>query len=271
MQKGQDIVIMKFGGTSLASPDLIRKAARRVHLARSTGFLPVVIVSAMAGETDRILGLLKQMVSHSPELSDFAVAAGEQVSCALMAAALQEFGVPSTPLLAHHIGLVTDRKYGNADILSINERVLTRELSLRNVPVIAGFQGMTSDGRISTLGRGGSDTTAVAVAAALNAAVCEIYTDVDGVYEADPRVNPVARRYASLSYDAMQVLADHSAKVLHAKSVRLAKQSGVVIHVRSSFSDKVGTYVTYESAGNKVLKMKSARSTITREKAYGCV
>jgi aspartate kinase len=241
------LIVQKYGGTSVADLNRIRNVARRVAKTRQEGNEVVVVVSAMAGETDRLLQLAAQ-TGENPDLRevDNLISTGEQVSVALLALTLNSLGVPAKSFLGSQIRIITDNAFGKARIQKIEVQRLQKELKEGRVPVVAGFQGVDHEGNITTLGRGGSDTTGVAIAAALQADMCEIYTDVDGVYTTDPNICPEAQKLAQITYDEMMEMASLGAKVLQIRSVELAKKYNVPIHVRSSFSDKPGTIVTKE-------------------------
>ncbi len=240
-------IVQKFGGTSVGSIDLIRNVARRAAACRQQGNRVVVVVSAMAGETNRLLGLAREVcdLPHHREI-DVLVSTGEQVSIALVALALQEAGVAARSLLGHQVRIVTDDAHGRARIQTIDASAVIEALELGEIVVVAGFQGVDAEGSITTLGRGGSDLSAVAMAAAINADVCEIYTDVDGIYTSDPNVVPGARKIARIGFEEMLELASLGAKVLQARSVEIAMKHGVRLHVRSSFHDGEGSYVVPE-------------------------
>jgi aspartate kinase len=241
------LIVQKFGGTSVGTVERIREVAKRVASYRRAGHRLVVVVSAMAGETNRLLDLARQVAARPSEReSDALVASGEQVSAALLALALQDLGVKASSFLGHQVRISTDSAFGRARIRSINKERLLAALDRGMVAVVAGFQGVDSEDNITTLGRGGSDTTAVALAAALTANVCEIYTDVDGVYTSDPRIVPHARKLDRISFDEMLELASLGAKVLQIRSVEFAKRYNVPVHVRSSFTDNEGTLVAEE-------------------------
>src|SRR5438128_9388274 len=243
------LVVQKFGGTSVADVDRIRSVAERVAASRARGDQVVVVVSAMAGETNRLLGLARA-IAPSPDdrESDALVATGEQVTAALAALALQEVGVPARSFLGHQVRIETDSAYGRARIVRVDVDRLRGALAEGTVAVVAGFQGVDGAGSITTLGRGGSDTSAVALAAALAADACEIYTDVEGVYTSDPRIVPQARKLERIAYDEMLELASLGAKVLQIRSVEFAKRYRVPVHVRSTFSAAPGTWVVEEDA-----------------------
>jgi aspartate kinase len=243
------LIVQKFGGTSVGNLDRIRAVADRVAKARRDGHDLVVVVSAMSGETNRLLGLAHEISSRPTEREMDALAAtGEQVTSALLAIALQERGIAARSFQGHQVRIRTDNAYTKARIRSIDDENLRKALAEGFVAVVAGFQGIDDDGSITTLGRGGSDTTGVALAAAIKADVCEIYTDVDGVYTADPNVCPNARKVDRISFEEMLELASLGAKVLQIRSVELAMKYNVPIHVRTSFNDSPGTMVMAEDS-----------------------
>ncbi len=238
------IVVQKYGGTSVANPELIKNVARRVVRTREEGSQVVVVVSAMGHTTDQLLELAQAITSHPPEREiDMLLATGEQVSIALMAMAINELGYPVVSFTGAQAGITTDRNHTKALIKKVDPKRVRQALEEGKIVVVAGFQGATDDDEIATLGRGGSDTTAVALAAALKADICEIYTDVDGVFTGDPRVVPTAQKLDFISYDEMLELASLGAVVLQPRSVEFAKQFSVPLHVRSSFNDHEGTRV----------------------------
>ncbi|GIW39716.1 MAG: aspartokinase [Candidatus Binatia bacterium] len=243
------LIVQKYGGTSVANAERIRAVARRVARTAAEGNRLVVVVSAMAGETNRLLALARE-VSPSPSEreTDVLLATGEQASAALLAMALADLGCRARSFLGHQIRIDTDSAFGRARIRRVDADRILEALERGEIVVAAGFQGVDAEGNITTLGRGGSDTTAVAVAAAIQADVCEIYTDVDGVYTTDPRICPAARKLERISYDEMLELSSLGAKVLQIRSVEFAKRYGVRLHVRSSFSDGPGTWVVPEEA-----------------------
>ncbi len=241
------LVVQKYGGTSVGSLERIRKVAERVAQTHREGHQVIVVVSAMAGETDRLLTLGRELSSRPAEREmDVLVASGEQVSAALLAVQLNEIGVPARSMLGHQARILTDSVHTKARIQTIDGAGLRSTLETGQVLVVAGFQGTDVYGNITTLGRGGSDTSAVAVAAAVGADVCEICTDVDGVYTTDPSVCPSARKIDRISYEEMLELSSLGAKVLQIRSVELAMKHGMPLHVRSSFSKSEGTIVTDE-------------------------
>jgi len=241
------LIVQKYGGTSVGDLNRIRNVARRVAKTRQEGNDVVVAVSAMSGETDRLIQLANQ-AGDTPDLREYdsLVSTGEQVSAALLALTLQSLGVPGRSFLGFQVRILTDSAFSRARIRRIEVQALRLALKKGIVPVVAGFQGVDKEGNITTLGRGGSDTTGVALAAALKADVCEIYTDVEGVYTTDPNICPDARKLTHITYDEMMEMASLGAKVLQIRSVELAKKYNVPVHVRSSFSDKPGTFVTKE-------------------------
>ena len=249
------LLVQKYGGTSVGSIERIKHVAAKVAAARRAGHELVVVVSAMAGETNRLLALAHELSEIPNEREkDVLLASGEQVSVALLTLALQETGQPARSFLGHQVRIATDNAYGKARILSIDSTKILAALKAGEVVVIAGFQGVDEDDNITTLGRGGSDTSAVALAAFLNAKACEIYTDVEGVYTTDPGICPDARKLARIAYDEMIELASTGAKVLEIRSVEFAKKFSVPVHVRSTFSDVEGTWlVNEEESMNDVL------------------
>lgn len=242
------LVVQKFGGTSLADPDRIREAARRVVETARAGNQVVVCVSAMAGETDALVLLADELSEGepSPREYDVLLSTGEQKTIALLSMAIHRLGHKARSLTGWQMGMRTDASHNRARIVDIDSDRLRAVVDDGAVAVIAGFQGVDDEGNITTLGRGGSDTTAVAVACALEADVCEVYTDVDGIYTTDPRIVPTARKLSRISFDEMLEMASLGAKVLQVRSVKFAKRYGVPIHVRSSFHDGEGTWVTRE-------------------------
>jgi len=248
------LIVQKFGGTSVADVSRIRNVAKRVTKAYDQGNDVVVILSAMAGVTDRLIGLAAE-ATETPDRRelDVLLATGEQTTAALLAMMLKGMGYKAQSLLGHQAEVVTDCEYGNARILEIGTDRIRRLLADRNIIVVAGFQGADIKGNITTLGRGGSDTSAVAIAAALNADVCEIYTDVDGIYTADPNICPRARKIKVISYDEMLNMASLGAKVLQIRSVGFAKKYNIPVHVRSSFSEEEGTMVVNEDSAMEQL------------------
>ncbi|MCU0782674.1 MAG: aspartate kinase [Verrucomicrobia bacterium] len=242
------LMVQKYGGTSVASTDRIKNVAARVAKYRTQGDQVVVVVSAMSGVTDGLIKLAKDIVPLPSERElDMLLATGEQQTIALTAIALHAINIPAVSMTGAQAGIVTDGVHTKARIHNITPKAVHELLDAGNVVIVAGFQGETKDGQITTLGRGGSDLTAIALAAALKADLCQIYTDVDGVYTADPRIVPGARKLAEISYDEMLELASLGAKVMQSRSVEFAKKFGVVFEVRSSLNDNPGTIVKEET------------------------
>jgi aspartate kinase len=238
------LIVQKYGGTSVATAERIRSVANRVRKSREAGNTVVVVVSAMGDTTDDLLDLARQMAPEPDERElDVLLSTGETVACTLLAMALRSAGQPAVSLSGGQAGIRTETRHGRARIISLEPRRILKELETGKVVVVAGFQGITADSDITTLGRGGSDTTAVALAAALKASLCEIYTDVDGVFSADPRVAPDARLFEEISYEEILELASLGAKVMHPRAVELGWVYHVPIVVRSSFNDRPGTLI----------------------------
>jgi aspartate kinase len=242
------LIVQKYGGTSVGNPERIRNVAARVVRHRAKGDQVVVVVSAMSGVTDNLIKLAREIMPLPSEREmDMLLATGEQTTIALTAMALHALDVPAVSLTGAQAGIVTDGVHTKAKIQNITPKQVHALLDAGKVVIVAGFQGQTADGHITTLGRGGSDLTAIALAAALRADLCQIYTDVDGVYTADPRIVPKARKLAEISYDEMLELAGLGAKVMQSRSVEFAKKFGVVFEVRSSLNDNPGTIVKEET------------------------
>ena len=247
------LLVQKFGGTSVADSDKILAAARRAIQAHQKGNRVIVVVSARGRTTDELVELAKEITERPPAREmDMLLSTGEQVSIALMAMAIQALGVPAISFTGAQIGIVTDSFHTKARIKNISTDRMVQALDEGKIVIVAGFQGVDQNYNITTLGRGGSDTTAVALAAVLGGDACEIYTDVDGVYTADPRVVPEARKIDRISYDEMLELASLGAGVMHSRSIEFAKKFGVPIHVRSSFSDVPGTWIVAESDARRI-------------------
>ena len=233
------LIVQKFGGTSVGSIEKIREVAKRVLEYYGQGHEMVVVLSAMAGQTDYLVRMAKEMAEDpDPRELDVLISTGEQVSVALLAMAIRSMGYEARSLLGFQVAIHTDRLFGRARIHNIETERIRKELDKHRIVTVAGFQGLDTRGNITTLGRGGSDTTAVALAAALKADVCEIFTDVDGVYTTDPHICPVARKMNTISYDEMLEMASLGAKVLEIRSVEFAKKYNVPIHVRSTFKKR---------------------------------
>jgi aspartate kinase len=248
------LIVQKYGGTSVADLERIRNVARRVAKAFDGGNDVVVVISAMAGVTDRLMKMSAQ-ISETPQKRelDVLLATGEQTTAALLAMTLCAMNYPARSLLGFQAEVHTDCDYGNARIVDIGTDRIKELMTGRTIVVVAGFQGCDPEGNITTLGRGGSDTSAVAIAAALKADTCEIYTDVDGIYTADPNICPRARKLKVVSYDEMLNMASLGAKVLQIRSVGFAKKYNVPVHVRSSFKEEEGTMVVNEDSGMEKL------------------
>jgi aspartate kinase len=241
------LIVQKYGGTSVADIDRIRNVAQRVVKTYTAGNDVVVVLSAMAGETDRLLDLAHKVAEDpSRRELDVLLSTGEQTTVALLSIMLESMGFPSTSLLGHQAEIMTDMAFGRARIVDIKANRIKQLLGQRKIVAVAGFQGRDIEGNITTLGRGGSDTSAVALAASLEADVCEIYTDVDGVYTTDPNVCDQARKLPKIFYDEMLEMASLGAKVLQIRAVEFAKKFNVPVHVRSSFSEEEGTMLVEE-------------------------
>jgi aspartate kinase len=242
------LIVQKYGGTSVGNPERIKNVARRIADYRARGDQTVVVVSAMSGVTDNLIKLAREIMPLPSEREmDVLLATGEQQTIALTAIALHALNVPAVSMTGAQAGITTDGVHTKAKIHNITPKKVHELLNQGNVVIVAGFQGETPDGQVTTLGRGGSDLTAIALAAALKADLCQIYTDVDGVYTADPRIVPAARKLAEISYDEMLELASLGAKVMQSRSVEFAKKFGVVFEVRSSLNDNPGTIVKEET------------------------
>jgi aspartate kinase len=262
---------MKFGGTSVADAQKIQAAARRAVEAHEAGKRVAVVVSAMGKETDRLVNLAEQISDQPPHREmDQLLVAGEQVTIALTAMAIEELGVEAISMTGGQIGIITDEAHTKARIRSIDVERINKQLDAGKIVIIAGFQGVTEDGHITTLGRGGSNVTLVAIAAALGAEECDNFTDVDGIYTADPRVVPNARKIECISYDEMLELASLGANVLHHRAVEFAKKYDVPLHVRNSAHNEKGTLIVHETESMErivvrgvALKDKLARITLS--------
>lgn len=253
------ILVQKFGGTSVANPERIQKAARRLVETAAAGHQVVAVVSAMGHTTDELLQLAGRLSTQPSEREiDMLLSTGEQVTCALMALAVAQLGVTSISLTGGQAGIRTETAHSRAKIIAIDPTRIHAELGKGRIVIVAGFQGVTEAGEIATLGRGGSDTTAVALAGAIGAQLCEIYTDVDGVYTADPRIVPNAKRIEEIAYDEMWELAQFGANVLHPRAVESARRHGMAVRVRSSFD--------YEDRGTLLCRTVTAKPV---HKVYG--
>jgi len=238
------LIVQKYGGSSVSSPEKIKEIAKRVLATKRKGNNVVTVVSAMGNTTDELLELASQVNSHPPKRElDMLLSTGEIVSSALLSMALHSLGGKVVAFSGPQVGIITDEAYSKARILKIETERIRKEIREDKIVVVAGYQGVTSQNTITTLGRGGSDTTAVALAAALGADLCEIYTDVEGVYTADPRIVPQAQKLKHISYEEMLEMASLGAKVIHLRAVEMAKKYKVPLHIRSSFSQKEGTII----------------------------
>ena len=239
------LIVQKYGGSSVADVEAIKRVAKRIVDTRNAGHKLVVVVSAMGDTTDELLDTAAQITDNAPEREmDILLTAGERISMSLLSMAINELGVPAQAFTGAQAGIHTTSAYGRAQITGMVPERIARAISEGQVAIVAGFQGISDDDDVTTLGRGGSDTTAVALAAALHADVCEIYTDVDGLFSADPRIVPKAHRLRSISTEETLELAAHGAKILHLRAVEFARRYKVPLHVRSSFSEKEGTWIS---------------------------
>ena len=242
------LIVQKYGGTSVGNPERILNVARRVIATQEAGHRVVVVVSAMSGVTDGLIKLAKQVSKNPAEREmDVLLSTGEQTTIALTAMAIHGLGKKAVSLTGAQAGIVTDGVHTKAKIANITPKQIHAHLNDDEIVIVAGFQGETTDGRITTLGRGGSDLTAIAIASAIKADVCQIFTDVDGVYTCDPRIVPTARKIDTISYEEMLEMASSGSKVMQSRSVEFAKKFGVVFEVRSSFNNNPGTIVTEET------------------------
>ncbi|MER3408708.1 MAG: aspartate kinase [Thermoleophilia bacterium] len=243
-------LVMKFGGTSVGDVDRLKAVARRLVAAREAGNRVVCVLSAMGHTTDELIDLAHRVSPHpKPRALDMLVTVGERISCALAEMAIEDLGAPAVSLTGSQAGIVTDTQHGKAKIVDIRARRIHQALDEGKIVLVAGFQGVSTEAEITTLGRGGSDMTAVALAAALRADACEIYTDVEGVFTADPRIVPEARKLDAVSYEEMLEMAATGARVLQLRSVEFARNHGVTLHVRSTFSETPGTWICEEDKG----------------------
>lgn len=245
MSKG--VLVQKYGGTSVADVERIQNVAKRVVRSRRDGYDVVVVVSALGDTTDRLIELAEKITSEPSERElDMLISTGEQVSCALLAMAIHKLGEDAISFTGAQVGIMTDSSFTKARIININAKRITEELKAGKIIIVAGFQGVSLTQDITTLGRGGSNLTAVALAKVLNAGSCEMYTDVEGVFTADPRIAGNARKIDRLSYEEMFELASLGTQVLQPRSIEFAMKFGIPVHVRSSFSDKTGTIISKE-------------------------
>jgi aspartate kinase len=266
------LIVQKYGGTSVGNIERIKNVAKKIKKAVDAGNKVVVVSSAMSGETDRLLGLTRELSSRpDPREQDMVVSTGEQVAIGLVAIALKELGIDAISLTGWQVPIITDDVHTKARIKKIDTHRIRKHLDEGKVVIVAGFQGVTEGGDITTLGRGGSDTSAVALAAALKADVCEIYTDVPGVFTADPRIVENARKIPVISYEEMMEMASLGSKVMQIRSVEFGAKYGVKIHVRSSFNDEEGTWIVEENEEMEKMivrgishELKESRITVVR-------
>ena len=257
------LVVQKYGGSSVADTAAMKRVAKRIVETKKAGHNVVVVVSAMGDTTDDLLDLAQGITSNAPDREmDVLLSAGERISMALLAMAVNELGVPARSYTGAQAGVQTDTHYGKASIVSMMPERIARSVQAGNVAIVAGFQGVNQWESVTTLGRGGSDTTAVALAASLHADVCEIYTDVDGLFTADPRIVPTARRIRAIDFEETLEMAANGAKILHLRAVEFARRYHVPLHVRSSFSEKEGTWISDRPA-NPALKGLVPQSALT--------
>ncbi|MDN6793711.1 MAG: aspartate kinase [Propionibacterium sp.] len=243
------LIVQKYGGSSVADVEAMKRVAARVAETRNAGHQVVVVVSAMGDTTDDLLDTASQITTNAPDREmDILLSAGERISMSLLSMAVNELGVPAQAYTGAQAGIRTDSHFGRAQIIGMVPERIARAIRDGQVAIVAGFQGISKDEDVTTLGRGGSDTTAVALAAALHADVCEIYTDVDGLFSADPRIVPRAHRLRTISQEETLELAAHGAKILHLRAVEFARRYDVPLHVRSSFSEKEGTWISNRPA-----------------------
>ncbi|MFA4843041.1 MAG: aspartate kinase [Candidatus Omnitrophota bacterium] len=269
MHKG--LIVQKFGGSSVANVERIQNVAKRVTQYRKKGYDLVVVVSALGDTTDELVELANKINADPPEREmDMLLSTGEQISVALLAMAIHKLGYEAISFTGAQVGIITDTSHTQARIIKINADRIKEALKKGQIVIVAGFQGVTLGQEITTLGRGGSDLTAVALAKELNADICEIYTDVEGVFSADPRLEPKARKIAAVTYDEMLEMASLGAQVMQARSIEVAKKFNVPIHVRSSFSKKSGTVIAKEANKMEDVAVRGVTSNINQAKITIC-
>jgi len=269
--KNNNIIVQKYGGTSVANPKRIKEVAKRVSLYRKKGYDVVVVVSALGDTTDKLVKLAAGVTKNPPERElDMLMSTGEQVSVALLAMALHKLGQSAISFTGAQVGILTDSSHTKAKIIDVNAKRIKEELKRGRIVIVAGFQGTNLDREITTLGRGGSDMTAVALAKVLKAEMCEIYTDVKGVYTADPRIVPNARKLDSISYDEMLEMASLGAQVMQARSMEVASKFNVPMKVRSSFSHEEGTVITKEAKDMEGVLVRGVTVNKTEAKVTVC-
>ncbi|MBF0253351.1 MAG: aspartate kinase [Candidatus Omnitrophica bacterium] len=270
-KKTKKIIVQKFGGTSVANPEKIKGVARKVAKAKDDGYDVVVVVSALGKTTDELVKLAAEInESPSEREMDMLLSTGEQISIALLAMALHKLGKEAISLTGAQVGIITDTKHTKARIIDINTDIMKKHLKQGKIVIVAGFQGISLDHEITTLGRGGSDMTAVALAKVLNATVCDIYTDVKGVYTADPRIVKDARLLDTISYDEMLELASLGAQVMQARSMEVASKFNVPLHVRGSFCDEPGTLISKEVKEMEDVLVRGVTANIKEAKVTVC-
>jgi len=265
------VVVQKYGGSSVANPERIKEVAKRVVSYRAKGYQLVVVVSALGDTTDELIKLSRQLTRKPQEREmDMLISTGEQVSCALLAMAIYKLGFEAISFTGAQVGIITDSSHTKAKIVKINANRITEALKDNRVVIVTGFQGITKKEEITTLGRGGSDLTAVALAKTLNAKICEIYTDVDGVFTADPRIDRRARCIPVISYDEMLEMASLGAQVMQARSLEVAKRFNIPIHVRSSFTNEEGTMIIKETSKMEDVVVRGITSNKSEAKITIC-
>ncbi|WP_022867309.1 aspartate kinase [Schaalia vaccimaxillae] len=263
------LIVQKYGGSSVSDAEAMKRVAKRVAETHEAGHQVVVVVSAMGDTTDDLLDTAAEITKNAPEREmDILLSAGERISMALLSMAVNELGVPATAYTGAQAGIRTNSNFGRAQIIGMVPERIARAIKDGQVAIVAGFQGVSKDEDVTTLGRGGSDTTAVALAAALNADVCEIYTDVDGLFSADPRIVPKAHRLRTLTQEETLEMAAHGAKILHLRAVEFARRYGVPLHVRSSFSEKNGTWISDTPANPQLKGMVPAAALANPEEEH---
>jgi len=267
----RNIIVQKFGGSSVANPERIKKIAERVVKYKKAGAHVVVVVSALGDTTDELIGLIGRISDSPPSREmDMLMATGEQVSVALLATAIHELGYEAISFTGAQVGIITDKTHTKARIVDVNTHRMLEKLKKGKIVIVAGFQGMTREQDITTLGRGGSDMTAVALAKVLRADCCEIFTDVDGVYTADPRIVHDARKLDTISYEAMLELASLGAQVMQARSIEAAKKFNIPLHIRSSFTNKKGTIISKEVKAMEEVLVSGVTATKNEAKITIC-
>ena len=267
----KEIIVQKFGGSSVANPERIKEVAKRVISYKDKGYQLVVVISALGDTTDDLIKLCRQITRKPQEREvDMLISTGEQVSCALLAMAIHKLGFEAISFTGSQVGIITDASHTKARIVKINAKRILDALRHNKIVIVAGFQGITSKEEITTLGRGGSDLTAVALAKTLNAKICEIYTDVAGVFSADPRIEKRAMCISAISYDEMLEMATLGAQVMQSRSIEVAKRFNIPIHVRSSFIDEEGTMIVKENTKMEDVVVRGITSNKSEAKITIC-